>query len=252
MLLVNRGRRILLMTGVVALLGGACSSTSSAAHTSSSPYLVGLVSDETGPASSVFIDTPAAVEARIDLQNAEGGVNGHQIKLVTADAQPSPTANVTATQDLLAKGVLALVQLSTATFAAAKTMQEAGVPVIGGGFDGFEWGEQPNTNMFSFAPVDPKEPVYALPAAIWKSVSPVSALGYGESPSSAQAAKSFAYAAQKFGLKVGYLNDTLPLGTVNTTAISLALKSKGVEGIDMPLDTVTNLAVLTAAEQEGI
>jgi len=139
----------------------------------------------------------------------------------------------------------------TGAFARTKTMQKAGCRWSEAVLTGTS-GANNRTPICSASCPWSEGTVYALPSVIWNAVGPVAALGYGASPSSTQAVKSFAYVAKKLGLKAGYLNESLPFGTVNTTAIALALKSKGVEGIDLPLDTVTNFGILTAAQQAGI
>ena len=91
----------------------------------------------------------------------QGGVDGRQIKLVTADDGSSPTGFGASAQSLIAQGVFGIIGVSPFVFGGAKTMQQAGVPVTGGAFDGPEWGMQPYTNMFSYTdPQDPKDPQY--------------------------------------------------------------------------------------------
>jgi branched-chain amino acid transport system substrate-binding protein len=248
------GRRVLLVSSVVTLLSVGLTATANNAAASSAPYTIGLVTDQTGPAASTYQNVINGVQARIGLQNAHGGVNGHQIKLVTADDATSPTNNMTAAQELISKGALVLIQDSAVAFTSARVMQQAGIPVVGTGTDGYEWGEQPYTNMFSLANElwDSKEPVYALSPAIWKGVKRVGSFGYSISPSSTEAATAFGYAAKKAGLNPVYINTSLPFGTVNATSMALSIRNNEVQGIYMPLDDNTNLAIITAARQAGV
>ena len=248
------GRRILLVSSVPTLLSLVYTTTASSAGASSAPYTVGLVTDQTGPAASTYQNVVEGAQARIGLQNAHGGVNGHQIKLLTADDATSPSLNMTAAQELISKGALVLIQDSAVAFLSAKVMQQQGMPVVGTGTDGYEWGEKPDTNMFSLSNElwDAKEPVYALSPAIWKGVKKVGSFGYAISPSSTEAATGFGYAAKKAGLNPVYINTSLPFGTVNATSMALSLQSKGVQGIYMPLDDSTNIAIITAARQAGV
>ena len=64
---------------------------------------VGLVTSLTGAASAAFLGTDAGscVGRRINQQNAEGGVNGRQIKLVVEDNQSSPQGEATAAESLV-------------------------------------------------------------------------------------------------------------------------------------------------------
>ena len=250
---VLAGLSVPLLAGAT-LAGATLAGAAGAAGASATPYTVGLIVSATGPAGPTYQNIPAAAKARVALQNAEGGVNGHPIKLVIKDDQTSPALNQTAAEELIAQGVIEIIQDSPVTFAAAKVMQQAGMPVVGSATDGYEWGEQPYTNMFSLIQgslTDPKEPVYTLPS-FFKGVSPVASFGYSISPSSTQSALSFAYAAKKQGLKVGYMDTSVPFGSVNTTTIGLGLKNAHIQGIYMPLDDNTNFAIVTAAKQEGL
>jgi ABC-type branched-subunit amino acid transport system substrate-binding protein len=140
-------------------------------------------------------------------------------------------------------------------FGGYKALQAAGLPITGGGYDGPEWGTQPNTNMFSIGgPVDPSYPAYDAEALFMKQqgVTKVSSFGYGDSPSSTAAAKGFVVAAESVGLQNGYLNTAIPFGSVNVTPIALSMHNAGVDAAYMPLDDNTNFAILTAARQAGV
>jgi branched-chain amino acid transport system substrate-binding protein len=259
-------RSVIALLATTALLLSACGSSSkkpasqgstspsSASGASQSALTIGLVMPETGSASDTYTGVARAAQARIDVQNAAGGVNGQQIKLLVKDDTSTPTGNATATQELISSNVLGLIQISPFTFESTRIMQQAGLPVVGSGTDGPEWGEQPNTNMFSLESTfwDPKNPQYAIPEGIWKGVTAIGAFGYADSPSSVTAAKGFAFAAEKAGIKVPYLNTSIPFGSVNTGPIALEMKQKAVNGIYMPLDEGTNFSIITAAHQAGV
>ena len=140
------GAATLMATGM-AVLGG------SSAGAAKSPILIGYIGDDTGVSSSTFADGVGGAQARIDLQNAEGGVDGRQLKLVSVDSTSTTTGTATAVQELTSVDhVFGIVEDSAFFFAGAKFAQEAGVPVTGYGIDGPEWYEQPNTNMFQLIP----------------------------------------------------------------------------------------------------
>ena len=120
---------------------------------------IGYITSLSGNAASTFGDAEYGAKAYFDAINAQGGINGRKIDLVVQDDQSTPTGDLTATQQLVSEGVFAILNFSPYAFGGYKVAQEAGVPVIGGGFDGPEWGEQPNTNMFSYTGgYDPKYP----------------------------------------------------------------------------------------------
>jgi hypothetical protein len=142
----------------VASGGGASAGASSA---SGAPIMIAMITSLTGEGSSEFSQAPAGFNARVALQNAEGGVNGHKIDTMILDDQTSPSAVVSAVQGALAKGAFGIVSDSPLFFLADKYPQEQGEPVTGGFFDGPEWGTQPFTNMFAsdVGSLDPKYPV---------------------------------------------------------------------------------------------
>jgi hypothetical protein len=102
----------------------------------------------TGEGASQNGSSPAGFYARIDLQNAEGGVDGHKIVGIVIDDQTNPSEISTAVQSAVSKA-FGIVSQSPLFFLAAKYPQQAGVPVTGTYDDGPEWGTQPYTNMFA-------------------------------------------------------------------------------------------------------
>ena len=63
---------------------------------SGAPIKLGLLTSVTGDASSSFNTVYQGVEARIGLQNAEGGVGGHKLTYVVADDESSGPGAVAA------------------------------------------------------------------------------------------------------------------------------------------------------------
>src|ERR1700676_1156172 len=84
-----------LITTTVAACGSSTqhSSSSTAAESGApatggptkSTITIGYINDITGPGASTVADGTAAAQARVDMQNADGGVNGHPLKLVVSD-----------------------------------------------------------------------------------------------------------------------------------------------------------------------
>jgi branched-chain amino acid transport system substrate-binding protein len=228
--------------------------TSSAPGVTSKTITLGLIVPETGPGAPQYTGIVPAAQARIAQQNAQGGIDGRKIVLDVVDDQTSPAQDLTAAQYLLSKGVFGVIGESPVLFGGYQALEKAGVPVTGGGYDGPEWGQQPNTNMFSVTgPVDSHFPQYdALPLFMKQhGVTTVGSFGYSVSPSSTASAKGFMQAAGYVGLKKGYLNTSIPFGSVAVSPIALSVNSTGVNGMWMPLDDNTNFAIITAANQAG-
>jgi branched-chain amino acid transport system substrate-binding protein len=217
---------------------------------------VGLITSLSGSDSSNSVTIPKGFAARIAAQNAAGGVNGRKITYITEDDQSSPAQAATAAQAAVNAGAFAIDYNSPFTFGAIRYMSQAGVPVVGGAYDGPEWSEvQQFPNMFSWTPVlYPSYPVYSTDAQFIKGQAGtrVASVGYGVSPSSSATAKGMEPAAKSVGIEAPYINSSLPFGTVNVTAVALAMKAANVDSLYGPIDPNTLLALISAAQQTGV
>ena len=99
------------LLGLTTALSGATSGQASAAP---SPITLAYVTSLTGPGASEDAGTQSGFLARIDLQNAEGGVNGHKLVPLVIDDQTSPSEISTAVQDAISKGAFGIVSQSPA------------------------------------------------------------------------------------------------------------------------------------------
>ena len=243
---------------------GSSSGSSSAGNTASAPGVtpnsvdVGIITSTVGVAGPNFVHYADGARARFDQQNAQGGVNGRKLSLTVVDDGGSITQDQTAAQDLVSKNVFAVIAGTPFFFAAFKYLNQQGVPVTGGGFDGPEWGQQPNTNMFSFT--GNTGPNFLVNAQNTGGVefiksqggTNIAALGYGISPSSSAAAQAVATVAPAVGLKAGYINTSIPFGGVNVGPIVLAMKAAHVDSAELEMDNNTNFAIITGAKQAGL
>jgi branched-chain amino acid transport system substrate-binding protein len=275
-----RSRRIgmVCVIGALAVVAAACSSSSKKAEstagtspsTSSSAggsnqasapgvtptkFTIGLVTDLTGVEAAQFNGAKQGVDARFRVQNAEGGIDGRQLDLAVADDASNPQNAQTAVADLISKNVFGLIFVSGVTGTAYRVPQSQGIPVVGAPVDGVEWGTQPNTNMFSVGGNEGPTgiPVSTLVPSIMKieGATNVASLGYGNEPASALAAKAFTTGAKAAGLKVGYENYAIPLGSVNMTTVALAMKQAQVDGFYAAMINTTNFALLSELRNEG-
>jgi branched-chain amino acid transport system substrate-binding protein len=227
-----------------------------AAASAPAPIKIALVTSLTGPAATEFSSDPSGLLARIALQNAEGGVNGHKLVPIVIDDQTSPAAVATAVQDAIAKGAIGIVSASALFFLAAKYPQQAGVPVTGSYSDGQEWGEQPYTNMFSSdaGSLDPTLPVNTLEGKLLKMFggSVAGIYGYSISPSSTREANAVQQSFAHAGGKVPIKNTTLPFGDVNFSEEALVAKQNHVDAIYPTMEASSNFALATALKQAGV
>ncbi len=250
----------ILAASLFTLAAVTCTSCSSSAPQAASgngtPLNITYISSLTGPAASQFANSQQGCLARVDLQNAEGGINGRKINLSVVDDQTNPTLTATAVQSAISNGALGIVANSPFFFEGAKYAQQAGVPVTGNSSDGPEWGEQPYTNMFDAfrGSEDPKVPVNSIYGDFLKAHggTTIGSYGYGVSPLSAEEAKGAAESFQRAGGKVGVLDTSVPFGGVDFTSQALVAGQKHVDALLPTLDDSSNFALVTALEQAGV
>ena len=225
--------------------GAAGTGTTSTGHT----YKIGLLTDLTGPVASATLSAPMGVKAGVGLANSEG----NHIDYVVADTGSTPNGALAAAQELVEHDhVFAVLAVSGLTFGAASFLASHGVPVIGSASDGPEW--VTSRNMFSVYGAADYTKVYTTFGLFLKlvGVTNLASIGFSISPSSAESAKGTAVSAEAAGIKVGYLNASLPFGTKDVGPAALAMKSAGVDGYSGAVGTDTSFAIVTALRQEGV
>ncbi len=116
----------------------------------------------TGPlVGEQFIDFVPGVRARLELENAAGGIGGRTFSIVEREAQLDPTAvTQNATELTEQENVSALLSADPAQPAAAQYLNEQGVPVIGFAINQV-WGQFDNMTGYGG---DTFPDVYAPPA----------------------------------------------------------------------------------------
>ncbi len=218
---------------------------------------LGFISSQTGVASPTFEDSNKACQARIDAQNAAGGVHGRKIDLVAIDDKSSGQ-NLTAAQDLVQnRNVFAVINNSGLAFLTYRFLKENGVPEIGGGFDGNYYGVKGNENILSalgnIAPVNGLTPDWPAKIAKQLGAKKLASIAYSSSPSGTASVEAVQkYAAPEVGLENAYTNTTLEFGSKDVQPIVLGIKNSGADGLYLPLDSDTNFAIVQALQQNGV
>jgi branched-chain amino acid transport system substrate-binding protein len=210
-------------------------------------------------ASSTFVDGQEGALARFSAQNAAGGVDGRQIQMVTVDGQSTPAGNLAAAQQLISKGVFAVIDYSSFTFGGYKVLQQAGIPVTGWSFDGPEWGVEPNSNMFSYLPPISTSwsgkyyyPNYTGVFLQSIGVKKPAGFAYGISPSSQASIKVIYQGASQTGLSNCYANYSVPFGGVDFTADVLSVKNAGCDSVIGSFVDASDDAMSLAVTQAGL
>jgi branched-chain amino acid transport system substrate-binding protein len=241
-----------------AVLGASCvlGLPAVASASTPAPLTIAYITSLTGPGATQTGGSQAGFLARVDEQNAMGGVDGHKLVPLVIDDQTSPTEIVTAVQEAVSKNVIGIVSGSPIFFLAAKYAQQAGMPVTGTYTDGPEWGEKPYTNMFASdrGSVNPKYPVNLLIGHLLREYggTVVGTYGYTISPLSTASAEGDAQSFKDQGGKIGVIDTTLPFGTQDFGAAALIAKEKGINAVFPSLDTDSNYALAEAFKQAGV
>jgi branched-chain amino acid transport system substrate-binding protein len=218
---------------------------------------VGYIYPATGVAASISQNGLRAFQARIDRQNAQGGVNGRTIKVVAKD-DGSSAQNVQVTHDLVENDkVFAVVDQSPFAFLSYRYLLDQGVPMVGNGVDGTYYQQKGNEAILSsggngtpFGDI-----TYDGPARIMKmaGAKKVGVLAYGAASSSVAAAKALtSYAAPAVGLDPVYTNTAIDFGAADVGPPVLGLKNAGADGVYLPMAAATNVAVAQGLQQNGV
>jgi branched-chain amino acid transport system substrate-binding protein len=262
----HRHRRAARAFSIVAVgvLGVTLAGTAAGAQSGTAPGVskdtvkLGFIWSGTGVAAPNFEDSGDACKARVEAQNAKGGVNGRKIELETVDDKSSG-ANLTGAKDLVEnRHVFAVVNNSSFAFLAYRYLKDKGVPLIGGGFDGTYYSEKGNENIISAGGNGSPPPsgiIFTNGTDVAKKLgaTKIGSVGYGISPSSTGVAKDTQkYAAKASGLKPVYLNTALDFGTTDIGPVVLGLKNAGADAVYLPLDGNTNLAIAQGLRQNGV
>jgi branched-chain amino acid transport system substrate-binding protein len=228
------------------------------ASAAASPVTVGFISDLTGVAASTFADSAGGAQARIALQNARGGVNGHKINLVVEDDQSNPNQNLTAAEDLVQnKHASIVIEDSAFTYGAAKYLNQQSIPVTGAGFDGIEWTTY--SNMFSWLVLEdsPINGVYYSDNANGQllhsvGVTKMAGLGYGVGFSSPESIRATFAGGAPLGVTNCYANYSVPFGGVDFTAAVLSIKNAGCNGVVGSFVDTSDVALSQAVKNAGL
>ena len=218
---------------------------------------LGFIWSGTGAGVTGYEDSAKACQARVDAQNAKGGVNGRMIDLQAIDDQSSG-ANLTAAQDLVQnRHVFAVVNNSSFAFLSYRYLQSVRVPLIGGGFDGTYYGAKGNENIISAlgngAPVTGLIYDFGTKLAKKLGATKIGSVAFAVAPSSIASATTVQqYAAPASGLKPVYLNTSVDFATTDVGPVVEGLKNAGADAVYLPLVGNTDLAIVQGLQQAGV
>lgn len=250
---------VALATAVTLAVSGPGLSGSAGATDGSSPkapITIAMIGSTTGPGSVQYANSPKAFLARIALQNAEGGVDGHKLVPVVVNDAGNFTEETSIVQGAVqTKGAFGVVSMTPFMFEAYRWLQKNGIPVTGSSADGPEWWEAANNNMFpaddgavESVPNTAQGKVFRLVGGAHASVA---AIAYGISPISSEAAKDAITEAKAEGLKAPYINTSVTYGATDFTSDSLAIKNTGANVVFPEMTDNSDFALVQDLDNAG-
>jgi ABC-type branched-subunit amino acid transport system substrate-binding protein len=215
--------------------GGSSGGGADAPGVTAHSVTLGLLMPLTGSYAAAFADVKIAFDARIALENAEGGVYGRQLVVDEADDQTSPTGVLAAARTLVqAKDVFAIGTNSPVLIGAYKYLGQQGVPVVGADADGGPEWTPANPNLFAVTGSSGPNPPAAAAWGLFLKSQGVTNVGSISNPfpGATKVVTAVNASAEAAGLKASYLNTTIPVtqasgfgGPVQT------MMSQGVDGV---------------------
>jgi len=245
-------RPTVVVAALAALVAAGCASSppkASAPNNGGTTYTIGLLTDVSGAGASGNATSVQGVKAGI----AWAATQGVHIKLDVADTETAPATALSAGQTLVRQDhVFAVDAISALTLVASTYFTSQKIPVIGASEDGPEWNSSPN--MFSIIGPDEPQVVPPMFGQLMKMEdgTNLGSVGYGISPSSADAANGAAKSAEDAGLKAGYVNANFPFGSTNVGPAVIAMKNAGVDSFTASTDPNTSLAFISGLRDNGV
>ncbi len=234
---------------VVAGTGPRAGAASEAQGVTSSTILLGLETTLSGPAAPTFSDSAGGVQAAIDLQNAQGDVDGRKLKFIAADDQSSRVTAQTAASSLASKGVFGVIEDSaiTSNFATADTvLNKLGIPDV-------TWGADiTNSNTFS---ISHDVGVYGKDDYVVDTVGPflkslgVKSVGLVTYFSISESELDSIAARKHDGITPCYENGTLAVGALDFSVGGFAIDKSNCKPIYAPSVDSSDVALASSIKQ---
>lgn len=216
---------------------------SGAASGTQGALTIGVVASETGPLASQWLEDLQGFKSAIAAENAAGGVNGHQLNLDIVDDASTPSGNLTAVQNLVEnKHVFAVAEVSALANGGIPYLYGQHVPVVTVNLNPIV-GTKPYTNVFGEnGNASPNVTVSSSLPQMYKSLGCTNLASFSVSISqfAVEWAQHAATQATSIGLKAGYVDTSVTVGTTNFTPEVQAMQAKGVDCLFSTMDPGDN------------
>jgi branched-chain amino acid transport system substrate-binding protein len=204
---------------------GTMSAVSSAAATKQPDIVIGYMCTCSGPTASSNTVAPPAYQAWVDMTNAQGGINGHKVKLIVEDDQASPAVGLTEATKLVTQDhVIAIVDWSLVDGQWGPYVAKQHIPVVGADPNGTPVLTSPDFFATGTTNVGG---VYATLEGAKRSGGKLGIFYCAESPQCSEQIPTDKAMAPKYGVTVNYTT-AIGFAEPNYTAECLAAKAAGV------------------------
>ena len=234
---------------------GQTSSCASTPGVTPTQVKVGALWSQTGPDASYLAPFGPAVQARIKVQNQQGGVNGRQIVVANADDGSNPGQSLASAQGLVeSNGVFAVINGSPTTANMWPYLVKNAIPE----FDILA--EDPSfataKNLFSAGGAwDPNTGGSLTSAVIAKFLQQSSVKTMAMLAEPTPASEGFAHAvdasAAKDGVKVVYENDAIGFASFDATSVAIRLKQVKPDAVLFPIGLAPSISIVRAMQQQN-
>jgi branched-chain amino acid transport system substrate-binding protein len=236
-------------TGTAATRASATTApTQTSPAASGTPYKVGVICSCTGPIAPSLGQQGDVAKAWAASVNASGGLNGHPVSVMVEDDANNASTALLAAKKLIAAKVMAVIDGSAQQPAYAGALAKAGIPVTGG--LPFSAAMFTNPDWFPTGAV--------LPASILGEVAQSKAVGKkhmgvfycAEAPACALLVSLFKAGAAVVG-GVAVSGQGVSMTAPNYTAPCLAMKSQGVDVLNIGVTAPIVLRIADSCAQQG-
>src|SRR5579871_436914 len=192
------------------------------------------------------------VQARFDIENAKGGVNGYKLQTVAADDQNSETGNLAAARQLVeSDNVFGIVEITVFPGGSGSYLKSKNIPLTGWATAADPFGMDDNAFGGAGGFANPAVPTTLSMGFMHDTmgVTNVAIVGIND-PGAIGVSDADAKAAKALGLQV--YEDNVPIAQTDFTADVAKMKSSGVNGVLMYAAPTQDISIVGAAKQAGL
>ena len=239
--------------------GGSTASSAGAASTGKFPngtLTVGLMTSLTGVSAPTYSDAEAGVQMAFNTINAAGGVNGQQLKFVSADDQSTAAGALAAAQKLVLQDHVSIVLVfDNVSEGAVGFLEQNNIPTLGAANGEVDWLNGLHPNFFDVQ--GNKDPDAVAPGfglyAKSQGATICGALGASDLGTPIlNISVANVQSCVAAGLKAGPVIGDVPYGSPDIGPAALQIQSANVDAVYMTQQDTTATAFIQRLTQLGV